>query len=132
MNRPDSLDAERLKHLIKFAETRGRFWRRKLRDYWHNGITHGFLSMEEASTLQYIRNNLAPLINRVSLALMQEWEEDDRYRAEAKRLHHDEGECEIDSGAEVSRGDDAGAYVQAWVWVPHPERGTPCPAPHKG
>jgi len=28
-----------------------------------------------------------------------------------------DGECEIDSDAIVSNGDDAGAYVQAWVWV---------------
>jgi hypothetical protein len=31
------------------------------------------------------------------------------------------GECEIDSDAIVSNGDDAGAYVSAWVWVPDDE-----------
>ena len=31
------------------------------------------------------------------------------------------GELEIDSDAQVSNGDDAGAYVQAWVWVPDDE-----------
>lgn len=38
----------------------------------------------------------------------------------ARRLYEREGEIEIDDGAKVSRADDnpdAGAYVQAWVWV---------------
>lgn len=30
------------------------------------------------------------------------------------------GDIEIDEGAEVSRGSDKGAYVQAWVWVNDP------------
>lgn len=41
----------------------------------------------------------------------------------ADRLHGVEGECEVDESigdptAMVSRGDDPGAYVRAWVWVP--------------
>ena len=40
-----------------------------------------------------------------------------QYREAAKRFHHVEGECEIDEGAKVSKGNDEGAYVQAWVWV---------------
>jgi hypothetical protein len=32
-------------------------------------------------------------------------------------LHHKDGEVEIDDDAKVSRGEDPGAYVQAWVWV---------------
>lgn len=32
-----------------------------------------------------------------------------------------EGELEIDSTALVSEGDDTGAYVQAWIWVPDDE-----------
>lgn len=46
---------------------------------------------------------------------------DSAYRAAAKRMHHSDGECEIDEGAPVSRAKgnpDKGAYVQAWVWVP--------------
>lgn len=35
----------------------------------------------------------------------------------AREQHHDEGTCEVDNNAEVSEGDDNGAYVQAWVWV---------------
>lgn len=39
------------------------------------------------------------------------------YIKTAKEKYHSEGSIEIDSGATVSRGDDNGAYVQAWVWV---------------
>lgn len=39
------------------------------------------------------------------------------FRQRAKELYHDEGEIEVDDGAPVSIGEDAGAYVQAWVWV---------------
>lgn len=39
------------------------------------------------------------------------------YRAAAKELHHDEGICEIDDGAQVNLTDDGGAYVQAWLWI---------------
>jgi len=42
---------------------------------------------------------------------------DAEYIKSAKRLHESEGEVEIDSNAKVSRGDDPGAYVAAWVWV---------------
>ena len=34
---------------------------------------------------------------------------------------HRDGEIEIDLDAKVSRGDDPGAYVQAWVWVYFPD-----------
>lgn len=37
---------------------------------------------------------------------------------QARCMYQDEGSIEIDGGAVVSRGDDPGAYVQAWVWVP--------------
>jgi hypothetical protein len=43
------------------------------------------------------------------------------FRSRAKQMYHKEGEIEIDEGAPVSQGDDEGAYVQAWVWVPSPE-----------
>lgn len=48
--------------------------------------------------------------------------EDEARRAEiitmAKDRHGEEGEVEIDDNAKLSEGDDNGAYVQAWVWVP--------------
>ncbi|HEY5177871.1 MAG TPA: hypothetical protein VII95_20140 [Terriglobales bacterium] len=43
------------------------------------------------------------------------------FRTQAKELYHQEGEIEVDNNARVSFGDDNGAYVQAWVWVPSKE-----------
>lgn len=42
---------------------------------------------------------------------------DDQYWKQAKKQYEQEGSIEIDDLAEVSRGEDSGAYVQAWVWV---------------
>ena len=39
----------------------------------------------------------------------------------ARARHEKEGLVEIDDNAEVSKGDDPGVYVQAWVWVDAPE-----------
>lgn len=47
--------------------------------------------------------------------------DDSQYIAAAKRLHESDGEIEIDTFAQVSRGDSPGAYVAAWVWVPNEE-----------
>ena len=41
------------------------------------------------------------------------------YVEAAGELHGSDGVCEIDGNAKVSLGDDSGAYVQAWVWVPN-------------
>jgi hypothetical protein len=40
------------------------------------------------------------------------------YRERAFDTRHKDGDIEFDADAEVSLGDDAGAYVQAWVWIP--------------
>ena len=40
------------------------------------------------------------------------------FRSRAQELYHSDGYIEIDSDARISRGDDEGAYVEAWVWVP--------------
>jgi hypothetical protein len=56
---------------------------------------------------------------------------DQDYRAAAMKLWHREGEIEIDASAVVSRGDDEGAYVQAWVWVPDYEIPGQTPAEKK-
>lgn len=37
---------------------------------------------------------------------------------QARELYGREGEIEIDDNARASRGDDDGAYIEAWVWVP--------------
>jgi len=43
------------------------------------------------------------------------------YIVRAAALYAREGEIEIDDDAAVSLGDDAGAYVQGWLWVPDEE-----------
>lgn len=40
------------------------------------------------------------------------------WRDVARRLHQKDGEVEIDDDAKVSRADEPGAWVQAWVYVP--------------
>ena len=45
----------------------------------------------------------------------------DQYRAAAKGRWNDEGLIEVDDKAPVSRSEDGGAYVQAWVWVDYEE-----------
>lgn len=42
-----------------------------------------------------------------------------QYVSAAIRLFNDEGTIEIDANAKVSRSDEDGAYVEAWVWVPN-------------
>jgi hypothetical protein len=39
------------------------------------------------------------------------------YREAAFKRSKD-GELEVDAGAVVSMGDDPGAYVAAWLWIP--------------
>jgi hypothetical protein len=43
---------------------------------------------------------------------------DEWFRARAKELYCRDGEIEVDSNALISYGDDDGAYVAAWLWVP--------------
>jgi hypothetical protein len=47
---------------------------------------------------------------------------DEWFRTRAKELYHEEGEIEVDGDAAVSLGNDDGAYVTAWVWVPLEEK----------
>jgi hypothetical protein len=42
---------------------------------------------------------------------------DDEIREAARQQYGQNDETQIDDNAVVSRGDDEGAYVQAWVWV---------------
>lgn len=44
--------------------------------------------------------------------------DDAEIRARARELYGHDGEIEIDADAEISQGNDPGAYVAAWVWVP--------------
>jgi hypothetical protein len=52
------------------------------------------------------------------------------YVTAASELYHSEGDCEIDEPADeadypeyISKGDDPGSYVKAWVWVSDSEAG---------
>jgi len=45
---------------------------------------------------------------------------DAEYIASARDMYAVDGQVEIDEGAMVSRGDERGAYVAAWVWVAEP------------
>jgi len=40
------------------------------------------------------------------------------FRTRAKELYNEDGRIEVDGNARVSAGNDGGAYVEAWVWVP--------------
>ncbi|SRR6266576_5933955 len=40
-----------------------------------------------------------------------------RILALANEQHAEDGKIEFDQGAEISEGNDNGAYVGAWVWV---------------
>jgi hypothetical protein len=50
---------------------------------------------------------------------------DEWFRARAKELYCRDGEIEVDSNAIISYGDDPGAYVAAWVWVPFDKQSDP-------
>jgi hypothetical protein len=43
------------------------------------------------------------------------------FRERAQELYGRDGRVEFDSDAIISRGDEKGAYVEAWVWVPYKE-----------
>jgi hypothetical protein len=46
---------------------------------------------------------------------------DENIREMARKRYGLTGNVDVDDDAVVSRGDDPGAYVQAWVWVPFEE-----------
>lgn len=121
MRRPDNLTTLHVSTLIKFAERTGRNWRSALQSHWGRESSVGTLNREDLAVLQELRNTMAPEVGRMTLRTLHEWGEADRYSAAAQRIHGDEGQVEIDDRAPISRGEDPGAYVQAWVWVPESE-----------
>lgn len=48
----------------------------------------------------------------------------------AAKLCQIDGELEFDDPTVVSEGDDAGAYVMAWYWIPNEEDSTMEETPH--
>jgi hypothetical protein len=79
--------------------------KRDFEPYFEDGKKFAPLSMEEIDSL----------CERINVS---EDEDAEAYRAAAKSMFEDEGTLEIDGNAIVSIGDDPGAYVEAWVWVP--------------
>lgn len=88
---------------------------------WHN-LTKGDVEIIKAAL-----EGKGPACERIIKDLddtiaEQEGPEATAYREKAKERAED-GELEVDEGAIVSMGNDPGAYVMAWVWVPDdPER----------
>jgi hypothetical protein len=56
-----------------------------------------------------------------SRPLVAENSDDDIIDDSAKELYGADGKIEVDSNALISRGDDRGAYVEAWLWAPDDE-----------
>jgi hypothetical protein len=57
---------------------------------------------------------------RKAVKATEDTEDADKYRSAAKELYADGSNdaIEVDDDAVVSKGDDKGAFVAAWVWVP--------------
>lgn len=76
------------------------------------------LTIEPAKTLS------AKLQKKIDLSLNQrKIAIDEAYLAAAREHHHEDLTCEIDDKALVSKGEDPGAYVMAWVWVDNAQAG---------
>lgn len=81
------------------------------------------ITEEEVATIAFLLKHTAlpskeasELVKRLTKAARStELTED--YVATAQEMHNVDGTLEVDEGAAVSRGNDPGAYVQAWVWV---------------
>lgn len=56
--------------------------------------------------------------------------EGDPHASAAHENHHVDGETEIDGKTVVSRGEEPGAYVMAWIWVDDEEVGIYLPTLH--
>ncbi len=63
-------------------------------------------------------------------AYLQELEEGEKEQVVLKEKYHplvegsgrlSDGDLEMDDDAVVSKGEDAGAYVQVWLWVEDPQ-----------
>lgn len=74
-------------------------------------------TVEERKTMQALA-----CFNQLIIQEPQTTKQDERYRAAAREEYAREGAIEIDDDATISYGDEAGAYVQAWVWVSKPKR----------
>ncbi len=79
--------------------------------------THIVFSSDDLAVFKRRLGPRHPITVRVGLALRDVADPAlCQYRA-AARAHHRDGQLEIDAGAVVSKGDDPGAYVMAWLWI---------------
>jgi len=72
---------------------------------WREGFDHLCDRLSFMDSIQVVEHDVFPPDNS-----------DDPYVKAAMDRQKD-GELEIDSTAIVSKGEDPGAYVQAWIWV---------------
>lgn len=83
-----------------------------------HAIDTGVLGEDDCAQLG--RDVLAIVLKEFRPDLCDEFQgsaEAEHYRQQATEQWAKDGEIEIDQNAVVSKGDDPGAYVQAWVWV---------------
>ncbi len=79
--------------------------------------THVLFSMDDLALLERRLGMRHPLCARIRSALAECSDPTlNRYRKAAVRRMRS-GDLEIDPAAVVSKGDDAGAYVMAWLWI---------------
>ncbi len=85
--------------------------------------THVILTADDLAVLERRLGSGHDLCERVRSALSDAVDPIlNTYRHAARRLAHS-GELEIDPGAVVSKGDDPGAYVMAWLWISDADAG---------
>ncbi|MEQ1843968.1 MAG: hypothetical protein ABL983_00140 [Nitrospira sp.] len=88
-----------------------------------NAIRHrgGTIQPKDWSDLFHLTNEAKGLLTIIDEAAMIAPGDltDEAYIEAARREYQREGAIEIDDHAKISRGDDDGAYVAAWVGVAH-------------
>lgn len=101
--------------LHQFVMQHGHQWKTKLRRKWLTDVP------AEQAWMRKLRNELPiSTFGAITTADVERWYEEHLYREKAWELHGDE---DIDIGAvgaaqSVVSLSEAGAWVQAWVWVP--------------
>ena len=87
-------------------------------------VTHVLMSTDDLIQLERRLGRAHPICERLREALADcAAPHLEQYRIAAMDQQCD-GELEIDSGAVVSKGGDAGAYVMAWLWIDDSELAT--------
>ena len=85
--------------------------------------THVLFSIDDLSLLERRLGTHHPICARIRSALAECSDPILNGYRQAALCRARSGELEIDPGAVVSKGDDAGAYVMAWLWISDGEIG---------